>query len=162
MLQHPTDLGATNGVIHAIDRVILPPALLDILADTSSVSLFHQTVGESSASLQGSLSPDVFSGDEPLTLFVPTNDSFSRLGLPGSSPDERIGAQVVRGRWTLTELRDAGAGASLATLSGQIFRVEAVDGEVTLVTSAGERLRPLLEQSDIRARNGVLHVVDDR
>jgi len=66
---------ATNGVVHVIDAVLLPPAPQTIL-DVVVNSPMHTTlqVAVEAAGLGGALS-----GAGPLTLFAPTDDAFAAL-----------------------------------------------------------------------------------
>ncbi len=65
------NMGATNGVIHAIDRVLLP-ADQNIVQILQSIPRFSLLVTAASrAGLVGTLS-----GSNPLTVFAPTNDAF--------------------------------------------------------------------------------------
>src|SRR5690606_15009367 len=67
------DVAASNGVIHAIDKVLIPPGVLNIVQMKQvnpQLSSLESAVVE--AKLQGSLS-----GPGPFTVFAPTNAAFS-------------------------------------------------------------------------------------
>ena len=73
------DVLATNGVIHVIDSVLLPPA-----DDTPTQSIVELAVATPSlstlvAALTAADLVDTLSGEGPFTVFAPTNDAFAAL-----------------------------------------------------------------------------------
>lgn len=69
-----TDIVASNGVIHVIDSVILPPSdsIVDIAVGAGS---FNTLV----AALQATGLDAALTGDGPFTVFAPTDDTFAQL-----------------------------------------------------------------------------------
>ena len=67
-----TDVVATNGIIHVIDQVLLPPTVVDLALQNSIFSTLVLAVVK--ADLATALS-----GAGPFTVFAPTNDAFSAL-----------------------------------------------------------------------------------
>jgi len=74
------DLEATNGVIHVIDQVILPPTVVDIAIQNPNFSILVEAVVKAGL-------VDALSGAGPFTVFAPTNDAFeaafAALGISG-------------------------------------------------------------------------------
>ncbi|CAN0605110.1 unnamed protein product, partial [Ectocarpus sp. 12 AP-2014] len=80
------DVKATNGVVHIIDKVLLPQEVLDLLAQmslktiveiavaTDDLSLLVGALGQADAGLVETLS-----GTGPFTVFAPTNAAFVAL-----------------------------------------------------------------------------------
>ena len=71
-----TDIDATNGTIHIIDEVMLPPNVVNI---ASNNGLFSTLVA---ALTRSDLTTDyvsILTGDGPFTVFAPTNDAFQAL-----------------------------------------------------------------------------------
>jgi len=66
------DIEAFNGVIHIIDKVLLPPNVVDIAI--ANPSFEHLVAAVVKADLAGTLS-----GDGPFTIFAPTDDAFEAL-----------------------------------------------------------------------------------
>jgi uncharacterized surface protein with fasciclin (FAS1) repeats len=66
---------ATNGIIHLVDAIIIPPAqnIIGTIAANSNLSLLNAAITR--AGLAGALS-----GNGPLTLFAPTNEAFVAAG----------------------------------------------------------------------------------
>lgn len=66
------DIMAKNGVIHVVDKVILPPSVVNIAIDNANFSILVQAV------IKAGL-VDALSAAGPFTVFAPTNDAFKAL-----------------------------------------------------------------------------------
>jgi len=68
------DIDATNGVVHVVDAVILPPAssVVDVIVNSPDHTTLEAAV--IAAELDGALS-----GDGPFTVFAPTDAAFNNL-----------------------------------------------------------------------------------
>jgi len=66
------DIAAKNGVIHVVDKVILPPSIVNIAIDNANFSILVQAVVKAGL-------VDALSGAGPFTVFAPTNDAFKAL-----------------------------------------------------------------------------------
>jgi transforming growth factor-beta-induced protein len=142
------DIDASNGVIHVIDSVIMPK---DIVATAEADGQFKTLLAAAKAA--GLV--NALKGEGPLTVFAPTDDAFAAL------PDGTV-ADLLR-----PENRDRLAA---------ILKYHVVAGEISLggrrsKTLQGSQLdiRPTgsfrvneanVLLADIRATNGVVHVVD--
>ena len=72
------DVPASNGVIHVIDKVLMPPAdLVDIAAVAVSTEVHDVLVDAlEQANLVATLQ-----GDGPFTVFAPTDEAFTDAGI---------------------------------------------------------------------------------
>jgi len=66
------DIAAKNGVIHVVDKVILPPSIVNIAIDNANFSILVQAVVKAGL-------VDALSGAGPFTVFAPTIDAFKAL-----------------------------------------------------------------------------------
>ncbi|MEJ2594576.1 MAG: fasciclin domain-containing protein [bacterium] len=66
------DIEASNGVIHVIDKVLLPPTIVDLALSNGNFSILVEAV------LKAGL-VDALNADGPYTVFAPTNDAFEAL-----------------------------------------------------------------------------------
>ncbi len=66
------DIEASNGIIHAIDEVIIPPSVVDIALSNPNFSILVEAATK--ADLVGTLS-----AVGPFTIFAPTNEAFEAL-----------------------------------------------------------------------------------
>jgi uncharacterized surface protein with fasciclin (FAS1) repeats len=153
-----TDIGATNGVIHVVDRVLLPPNR-NIVQTAQSLPQFSILVeAVIAANLQGALS-----GTGPLTVFAPTNDAFvALLGELGLTK-----AQLLANTALLTRVltyhvlpnrtlkADITTGQAITTLQGGSFTI----GSDLAITDSRAR-RAGIAGTDVLTSNGVIHVID--
>ena len=155
------DIRALNGVIHVIDKVLLPPTqnLVEIALGNPAFSILVEAV------LKAELAETLATGG-PFTVFAPTNDAFVALlaELPFSSLDEIpedvltkvLLYHVVSGRVYSSDL-PAGP-LKVATLSGDSFSINASTLKITDFNKREAGLIPAL--LDIQGTNGVIHVID--
>jgi uncharacterized surface protein with fasciclin (FAS1) repeats len=154
-----TDIGARNGVVHFIDKVILP-ANRDVVQTAQAVPEFSILVEALlAADLAGALS-----GAGPFTVFAPTDAAFAdlltRLGLTKAQllADTALLTSVLRYHVVdgLVLKADVPVGTPIATLEpGESFSVDA-----TLVITDGQGGQAQIVSTDVFASNGVIHVID--
>ena len=146
------DIQADNGVIHVVDKVILPPSVVDFaLANENFTTLVEAVV---KAGLVEALSTA-----GPFTIFAPTNDAFDELfdQLGISGVDDLTAEQlapiltyhVVPGNIVSTELSNGEVG----TLNeGSSLTIDLSNG---VLINESEVIA-----ADIQGTNGVIHVID--
>jgi transforming growth factor-beta-induced protein len=141
------DIEATNGVIHAIDAVILPPTIVDIAIQNSDFETLVSAVVD--ADLAGTLSDPAGS----FTVFAPTDDAFAALG--GNVPSDLTPILLyhVLGSPVFSDEISSGTVSSLNQDDPDIA-VEVSDMGVKLNGSAN------VIAVDIVGTNGVIHVID--
>jgi uncharacterized surface protein with fasciclin (FAS1) repeats len=153
-----TDISATNGVIHVVDRVLLP-ANRNIVQTAQSLPQFSILVeAVIAANLQGALS-----GTGPLTVFAPTNAAFTALlGELGLTKEQLLTNVPLLTRVltyhvlpSRTLKADITTGTAITTLQGQSFTV----GTDLAITDTRAR-RAGITGTDVLTSNGVIHVVD--
>jgi uncharacterized surface protein with fasciclin (FAS1) repeats len=150
-----TDIGATNGVIHVVDRVLLPPNR-NIVQTAQSLPQFSILVeAVIAANLQGALS-----GTGPLTVFAPTNDAFvALLGELGLTKAQLLADTALLTRVLTyhvlpnrTLKADITTGQAITTLQGGSFTI----GSDLAITDSRTRRAG----TDVLTSNGVIHVID--
>lgn len=149
------DVEATNGVIHIIDKVLLP---LDVVGHAAANSNFTSLVGALGAAA-GDLTT-VLSGDGPFTVFAPVNSAFEAISSVTSTlTAEQLASvltyHVVSGNVLSSDLTN---GMKVATVNGQEFTVNISGSNVTLTSSSGNTAKVVL--TDVQGTNGVIHVLD--
>ncbi|PRX55500.1 fasciclin domain-containing protein [Flagellimonas meridianipacifica] len=170
------DVTASNGVVHVIDKVLLPQAIIDALTPPNSETLVDIVVATEALSLLEAAVikaglVDTLNGDGPFTVFAPTDDAFVALldilGDDYSSLDDFdteeeidllrnillyhvIPAQVLEADLAAGDVGTAFAGNSISVIaSGDTFVIgdaSDVDANIT--------------DTDILASNGVAHTID--
>jgi transforming growth factor-beta-induced protein len=146
------NIEASNGIIHVINAVLLPPVLPGIVDVAKADDRFETLV----AALEATGLDDALSGEGTFTVFAPTDDAFEALGIP---PNELLAntnlANILL--YHVTEGRVKAADAAL------LDRITTLLGEDVKVTLTGEDLfindaKVILE--DIKAENGIIHAID--
>ncbi|MEI7444482.1 MAG: fasciclin domain-containing protein [Burkholderiales bacterium] len=153
-----TDLSASNGVIHVIDKVLLPAdkTIVQTAAANPAFSILVEAV--TAANLGATLS-----GTGPFTVFAPTNDAFAallaELGITK--------AQLLANTALLTKVltyhvvpsrvlkAQVPVGTPITTVAGETFTV---DGTLSITDQRGRVAR--ITATDVLASNGVIHVID--
>merc|ERR1712166_1430329 len=70
-----TDVQASNGIIHLIDNVLIPPAPTRTILQAAELSGYTTFV----TALKAANLTAALDGDGPLTVFVPSNEAFAKL-----------------------------------------------------------------------------------
>ncbi|MEW5846406.1 MAG: fasciclin domain-containing protein [Bacteroidota bacterium] len=146
------DLEATNGVVHVIDKVLLPPTVVDIALANENFSILV------SALVKAEL-VETLKGTGPFTVFAPTNDAFNalfaELGVTGIDQLSKetltpiLLYHVVSGNVMSNQLSTG----YVATLNGSSISVN-VGTSVTIDQNASVVL------ADVQGTNGVVHVIN--
>jgi uncharacterized surface protein with fasciclin (FAS1) repeats len=157
------DIEASNGVIHVIDKVLLPVAEEVVASDIVDVAVAADAFPTLVAALGAADLVDTLKGDGPFTVFAPTEEAFVELlGALGVTATELLADtdlltsvllhHVVPGKVMSADL--AGASELMVTTvqGGQVSVTESM-GSVTIDEAT-------VVTADIEASNGVIHVID--
>jgi transforming growth factor-beta-induced protein len=151
-----TDIEASNGIIHVLDSVLLPPAPVTIVDVALADGRFTTLV----AALDAAGLVEALSGEGPFTVFAPTDDAFAALpeGTVATLLEDPTGAltdillyHVVAGEITAANI---GSMSPLTTLQGGELEVMVEMSTVTVNQST------TIIIADIITDNGVIHVID--
>ncbi|HEX5025620.1 MAG TPA: fasciclin domain-containing protein, partial [Agriterribacter sp.] len=159
------DIMASNGVIHVINKVLIPPTgnIVDLVAGNPDFSLLLAAVlraSEGSTNVAGLLS-----GSGPLTVFAPTNMAFSKAGLStiesinAANPDDLtaiLAYHVVAARVFSTDLVN---NAKVPTVNGEKITVK-LGNKKAAVEGKSNTSPSLITAADLVTTNGVVHVID--
>ncbi|MBT8232661.1 MAG: fasciclin domain-containing protein [Saprospiraceae bacterium] len=157
-----TDISTSNGIVHIINEVMLPPSVVNIALNNSN---FTSLVA---ALTRSDLTTDfvsILSGEGPFTIFAPTNEAFQVLLDSNSDWDSLNDIPVATLEAVLTYHVIAGANVQAAELTDN-QSVEALGGSLVVDLSSGAKLETTSNQSvniiitDVQGSNGVVHAVD--
>lgn len=156
------DALAENGVIHAIDSVMMPPVergepennIVETAIAADDFDTLVQLVID--AELDG-----VLSGEGPFTVFAPTDAAFAALEqstLDALNNDQTLLQQVLLGHVIGAEVNSVAAyslnGQSAETAADDFsVMIDIVDGMLTVGGAT-------VETTDIYTSNGIIHVID--
>jgi len=153
-----TDVAASNGVVHALDRVILPAdkTLVQTAQALPDFSILVEAVV--AADLAGTLS-----GTGPFTVFAPSNAAFADLLTELGITKEALLANKPLLTSVLTYhvlpsrvlKADVPVGAPVTTVNGKTFSVTPA---LAIIDGRGRSAR--ITSTDVLASNGVIHVLD--
>ncbi|MFP4324281.1 MAG: fasciclin domain-containing protein [Anaerolineales bacterium] len=157
------NIEASNGVIHAIEDVILPPSNLVATAQARNTGQFDSLLAAATAA--GLV--DTLSNGGPFTVLAPTDDAFTALlNTLGLTFDE-LAANEELLTSVLTYHVIPGtfySGDITAAVDGQgTFEVPTVNGDTITVTVNGGFINvdsASVIAKDIVASNGVIHVIN--
>lgn len=157
-----TDIEASNGVIHVIDAVLLPPSMTaeEEMPSITEIAVEDGRFTTLVAALEAAGLAETLAGEGEFTVFAPTDDAFAAL------PEGTVAALLEDPEGALTEvlLYHVAAGvvpaetvvtlASATTLQGEDVTIAVEDGNVILNDSVQVII------TDIAASNGIIHVID--
>ena len=146
------DVLAKNGVIHVVDKVILPPSVVNIALDNENFSILVQAVVKAGL-------VDALSGAGPFTVFAPTNDAFNtlfaQLGISGIN--DLTAEQLIP---ILTYHVVSGNVLSKSLSNGNVETLN--EGKnLTVNVNSGVKINSSeVIAADIQGSNGVVHVIN--
>lgn len=161
-----TDIVASNGVIHVIDSVLMPPkessmnknsAMEKDIVDTAvSTNMFNTLV----AAVKVAGLVETLKGDGPFTVLAPTDEAFAKL--PAGTVENLLKPEnkdmlvkiltyhVISGEVLATDVVKL---KQAKTLQGKNVKIKAKNGKV-MINKAN------VVKTDVQASNGVIHVID--
>lgn len=168
-----TDIEASNGVIHVIDSVILPPA-----AEAAEGTATEEPAQEAAMEMKdivdtavgaGSFTTlvtavtaaelvDTLKSEGPFTVFAPSDDAFAKLDkatLDAALADPKglltavLTYHVIPGKVMAADITD---GMEVATVQGGTVKFTIKDGKVMINDAE-------IVTTDIETSNGVIHVI---
>lgn len=147
------DVITTNGIIHAIDKVILPNKIVQMAINDPSFSSLVAAVVYADL-------VDALNGDGPFTVFAPTNEAFAALlSALGASAitdvDKAVVTAVLLDHVVSGNVRSSGlANGQVPTLGGDAITVSGVPSAPKLNGDIN------ITAVDIQGTNGVFHRID--
>ena len=150
------DIAASNGVVHVLDAVLLPPAAANTVVDVVVNSENHNTL-ETAVVAAGLV--ETLSGEGPFTVFAPTDAAFAAL------PEGTVETLLEDPTGDLTDIllyHAVGAKALSTDLSPDqsITTVNGADVTVTINDEGVFINEAKVTVADLEADNGVVHVID--
>ena len=154
------DVQCSNGVIHVIDSVILPPEPVKESNDIASVAKRAGNFTTLLAAVDAVGLSDALSSDQDITVLAPTDDAFAAL--PKGTVEELLKAEnrdkltailslhAIPGKVSAGDALNAG---NAKALGGGTLKFNVVNG-VLKVNGA------TIVKTDIKCDNGIIHVID--
>ncbi len=146
-----TDIVATNGIIHVIDKVLLPPSVVDLALSNGNFSILVSALVKSEL-------VDVLKGAGPFTIFAPSNDAFNalfaQLGVSGINDLTKEQITPI--------LLDHVVSGNLQSSQLSSGSVQTLNNSITITVGNGVVINGTINVvlADVQGTNGVIHVVD--
>ena len=153
------DVMASNGVIHVIDKVLMPPA------DPADIPTIATGTGVHTALVAALTKANLVTtlqGDGPFTVFAPTDAAFTAAGidLNDFTTEEEIATlsdillyHVVAGTTTSSDLPEGMT--NVTAFNGDTLMIHVANESVMVGSSMAN-----VTLADVTASNGVIHVID--
>jgi transforming growth factor-beta-induced protein len=147
------DIEGSNGVIHVIDAVLLPPQkkILDVATENGSFTTLL-------AAIQAAGLEETLNGEGPFTVFAPTDEAFAKL--PAGTVEALLKDpeqlknillyHVVPGKLMAS---DVVTSDYLSMANGESAKVKSDMGKAYINNAE-------IVAADVEAGNGVIHVID--
>ncbi len=159
------DLAASNGIIHVIDRVLMPPSknLLDLAKGDANLSYLVAAVTRASANSSTVLDA-LMSTNNAFTVFAPTNQAFIDAGfateadLTAANSDTLTTIllnHVLPGRVFSSNLK----AGDVTTAGAQMINIDLSDG-VKIKGKGNGTNTAKVTKANVLATNGIVHVID--
>lgn len=155
------DVEASNGIVHVINKVMLPPNVVTLAINNSAFTSLMEAL------TRADLTTDfvaVLSGTGPFTVFAPTNIAFQALldsddtwntlaDIPVETLENVLNYHVISG---LNIQANQLSNGSETTLGGDI--TIALTNGAQIITSSDQTVNIII--SDVQGTNGVIHAID--
>ncbi|MRX46089.1 fasciclin domain-containing protein [Pedobacter puniceum] len=158
------DVQASNGVIHVINKVLMPAVGNIVQAAQGNANLSYLVAAVLRASEGTTNVAAALSAAGPLTVFAPTNQAFINAGFATTAAIQQASPatltsiltyHVIGARVLSTDLTE---GATPTTLNGGTVTISLSGG--AKVRGAGNTSASNITSADIITTNGVVHVID--
>ncbi|WP_461042373.1 fasciclin domain-containing protein [Spirosoma harenae] len=162
-----TDGQASNGVVYAIDRVLLPPTFGNVVATIQGIPLLLPTASfkllTAAVAKTGAVSSLTATG--PITVFAPTDAAFKAVGYdsaaiakaPVATLASVLSYHLVNGRVYTPLITN---GSSLSTAQGGTITAGVSTTALTVTGKGNGGTASSITGPDISATNGVVHIID--
>ncbi|TCK68780.1 putative surface protein with fasciclin (FAS1) repeats [Winogradskyella wandonensis] len=166
------DVEATNGVVHVINKVLLPPTVVDMAIANDDFSSLVASLLEADGSTADPMYVATLSGTGPFTVFAPNNAAFQALldsnmmwNSPADIDDALLNAvlahHVVVGNNVQSGDLTPNGTTSPTTLQGQTIDITlpGTNGNIADVVDGAGNDAGIIAV-DVQTSNGVIHVVN--
>ncbi|PJJ79698.1 fasciclin domain-containing protein [Mucilaginibacter auburnensis] len=159
------DIQASNGIVHIINKVIMPPSANIVAMAQGNTNLTFLVAAIVRASTGSTNVAQVLSGNGPYTVFAPTNAAFIKAGFSSIASIQTadpntlasiLTYHVIAARVLSSNLTE---GAEPTTLNGAKVKITLSGG--AKVKGNSNTTAANITATDMVATNGVVHLIDD-
>ena len=145
------DINASNGIIHVIDKVLIPTATPNDIPRTAECSGVHNTLVE--AVVQANLL-ETLQGEGPFTVFAPTDQAFADAGIDLTTLNQSELSDILL-------YHVVAANLPATAIDNAIEQTMANQNKTTFSTASGLMINGAnITSPAIEASNGLIYVID--
>ena len=158
------DIAASNGVIHSIERVLMPPTQNIVQMAQGNANLSYLVAAVLRASEGSTNVANVLATTNNLTVFAPTNQAFINAGFPTIASIESADPNTLASILTYHVIAarafssDLSNGQTLSTVNGGNLMVAL--GNQATIKGNGNNTPSVITSVNMLATNGVVHLID--
>ncbi|WP_298368733.1 fasciclin domain-containing protein [uncultured Lutibacter sp.] len=160
------DIEVSNGVVHIIDKVMLPPNIVTLALNNAGFSTLVAALTDARHTTDF---VSVLSGDGPFTVFAPTNAAFQAL-LDSNSSWNSLGDIAIETLDAVLKYHvinaanvqaDQLSNTTIATFGGSNITIDLSNG-AQIKTTSNQTVNILVGEAtnDVQGTNGVVHAID--
>merc|ERR1719201_2920358 len=158
------DVRASNGVVHIVDAVLIPPSMLppsQTVQNIVNLAAGTKDLSTLVAALKAGNLVNALEGTGPFTVFAPTNEAFAKL--PKATLNSLLQPKNIRTLQAVLEYHVVSGSIyssslksenTVKTLESETMLVEVRNGGVTINHAAH------VTMANVAASNGVVHIID--
>merc|ERR1719201_3107343 len=158
------DVRASNGVVHIVDAVLIPPSMLppsQTVKNIVNLAAGTKDLSTLVAALKAGNLVNALEGTGPFTVFAPTNEAFAKL--PKATLNSLLQPKNIRTLQAVLEYHVVSGSIyssslksenTVKTLESETMLVEVRNGGVTINHAAH------VTMANVAASNGVVHIID--
>jgi transforming growth factor-beta-induced protein len=154
------DVEASNGVVHVIDKVMMPPTIVNLALNNTAFTRLVEALTDPRHTVNF---VDVLNGEGPYTVFAPTNQAFQDLldldddwvtigDIPIATLEAVLLYHVVGGNVQSDQLTNG----DVPTLGGSDITIDLTNG--AQIKTATQTVNIII--TDVQGSNGVVHAID--
>ena len=149
-----TDIKASNGIVHVINSVLIPPAEANIVEVAANAGSFKTLI----KALEVTGLNDALAGEGPFTVFAPTDEAFSKL--PEGVLASLLADPDALKNILLFHVASGEMKAEKVLSKGHISMLQKNKTTIKMVKGSAYIEKAKIVSTDIMASNGVIHVID--
>jgi transforming growth factor-beta-induced protein len=150
----PFDVEASNGIVHTIDEVLVPPSIAPFVNSVLEPAIFNKDFSKLVEAVVKADLVETLLTTPNLTIFAPNNDAFDASGINPSALDAEVLASVLTYHVVGAKVTSSGIPSEATTVNGNKLDFS--------LTSSGNFINGNTEiiAVDIESGSGVVHVID--
>lgn len=154
MVKAPFDVEASNGVIHAVDQVLVPASVAQFVNTVLEPAYFNNNFSTLIAAALKAELVETLLNTPNLSIFAPTNDAFTAAGINVSETPKETLAAVLTYHVVGAKVMSADIPREAATVNSNKLYFSVIESGAYINGNT------MITAVDIESGSGVVHVID--